>query len=72
MLLRDRPLASAPLPRLPAPAPLPNLRDALARRAAIFGPVDVDPAPAAPLDPWRSLGAMARRVADALSPQPTV
>ena len=35
------------LPAFPAPAPLPNLRDALQRRAAIFGPVDPDPAPIA-------------------------
>ena len=28
---------------LPRPAPLPNMRDSLVRRAAIFGPVDVDP-----------------------------
>ena len=72
MLLRDRPLASAPLPRLPAPAPLPNLRYAFQCRVAVFGPLDLDESPAAPLGPWRSLGSLARRVADALDPQPTV
>ena len=44
MRLRERPRTSA---FLPPPAPPPNLRDALARRAAIFGPMDPDPAPVA-------------------------
>ncbi len=42
MHLRERPITSAVLP---SPAPLPNLRDALQRRAAIFGPVEIDDAP---------------------------
>ena len=38
MLTRERP--RTPVRALmPAPAPLPSLSDALARRAAIFGPV---------------------------------
>lgn len=43
MLTRGRPRTPA---FLPPPAPLPNLRDALARRASIFGPVEADEAPA--------------------------
>ena len=66
MLSRERPLA--PVGILPAPAALPNLRDALQRRAAIFGPVEADAAPAAPLGLWRTLGAVARRVVEALTP----
>ncbi len=66
-LLRERPLALAGI--MPAPSPLPNLSAALARRAAIFGPVEVDAAPAAPRGPWQALGAVARRIADTLDPQ---
>lgn len=53
---------------LPLPAPLPSLRDALARRAAIFGPVDLDPALMALLGPWQDLSARLRRAADLLNP----
>ena len=67
MLSRDCTLAPAGF--LPLPAHLPSLRDALQRRAAIFGPVEADAAPAASLGPWQALGAMARRIADALDPK---
>ncbi len=53
-------------PRMMAAAPLPNLRDALARRAAIFGPVEVDEAPMAPRGPAQALGVLARRVVASL------
>ena len=66
MLARDcRPMSAG---LLPLPAPLPNLRDALQRRAAIFGPVEADAAPAGPLGLWQTLGAIARRMADVLNP----
>ncbi|MGI3903051.1 MAG: hypothetical protein ACRYGP_30155 [Janthinobacterium lividum] len=41
MLTRERPRMPARA-LMPAPARLPNLSDALARRAAIFGPFDLD------------------------------
>ncbi len=56
----------APRPRIMAAAPLPNLRDALARRAAIFGPVEVDDAPMAPRGPAQAIGILARRVVASL------
>ena len=65
MLSRERPRTSA-RGLLPPPAPLPSLRDALARRAAIFGPVDLDEAPAAPRGVRHALGALARRAVDLL------
>ncbi|MGI4764278.1 MAG: hypothetical protein ACRYGP_04315 [Janthinobacterium lividum] len=63
-LTRERPRTSAFLP-----APLPSLSDALTRRAAVFGPFDLDDAPVAPRKPWRALGAGLRRMGDALDPQ---
>ncbi len=67
MLARDcRPM---PAGLLPLPAPLPNLRDALQRRAAIFGPVEVDVVPAAPLGLWQAFSAFLRRMSDALDRQ---
>ena len=66
MLARDcRPM---PAGVLPLPGPLPNLRDALQSRAAVFGPVEAEVSPAAPLGLWRSLGAVARRAVEALTP----
>lgn len=67
MLSRERP-RTPPRGLLPPLAPLPSLRDALAQRAAIFGPVDLDEAPAAPCGPWQALGDLARRVVDLLDP----
>lgn len=55
MRLRERPRTSI---ALPLPAPLPPMRDALARRAAIFGPFDADPAPVAPRGPLARLSGM--------------
>ncbi len=46
MRLRERPLVSVRA-LMPAPAALPSLSDALARRAAIFGPFNFDEAPTA-------------------------
>ena len=66
LLQRECPIV--PAGRMPAPAPLPNLRDALQRRAAIFGPVDADAVPKAPLGIWQTLGVVARRVVEALTP----
>ncbi len=44
-----RPAAELPRPPLlPVPAPLPSLTHALSRRAALFGPVDLDQAPPTP------------------------
>ena len=67
MLSRERPRTSA-RGLLPLSAPLPSLRDALARRAAIFGPVDLDEAPAAPRGLRQAIGALARRAVDLLDP----
>ena len=53
MLLHERPLMPARA-LMPAPASLPSLSDALARRAAIFGPFALDEAPRP------SLGLLAR------------
>ena len=64
LLTRERPRTPAFLP----PALLPSLSDALARRAAVFGPFDLDDALVAPRGPWRALGAGLRRIADALDP----
>ena len=66
LLQRECPIV--PAGQLPAPAPLPNLRDALARRAAIFGPVEADAAPTAPLGFRQTLGVVARRAVEALTP----
>ena len=51
---------------MPAPAPLPHLRDALARRAAVFGPFDLDEAPIVPRGSAQALGMLARRVVASL------
>ncbi len=67
LLQRECPFVPAGI--LPPPAPLPSLSAALARRAAIFGPVEADAAPIAPRRPWQALGAVARRIADTLDPQ---
>lgn len=66
MLPRERPLA--PVGILLAPAALPNLRDALQRRAAIFGPVEPDAAPAGLLGLWQTVSAIVRRLAGVLNP----
>ena len=63
MLSRER----RPVPAFAIPAPLPSLRDALQRRAAIFGPFDADPAPMAPRGAWRAFSDVARRAVAALS-----
>ena len=67
MHLRERPGTSARA-LMPAPAPLPSLSDALARRAAIFGPVDLDEAPAPSLGLLARCAAGLRSVADLLEP----
>ena len=67
MLLRDRPRTSARA-LMPAPAPLPSLSDALARRAAIFGPFDGDEPPAPSLRVLARCAAALRSVADLLEP----
>ncbi|WP_237482684.1 hypothetical protein [Lichenibacterium dinghuense] len=66
LFVRDRAPASIAL--LPAPAPLPSLRDALARRAAVFGPYDLDEAPPAPRGVLARCAAVLRGVADVLEP----
>ena len=67
MLTRERP--RTPVRALmTAPAPLPSLSDALARRAAIFGPVDLDEAPTASLGFLARCAAGLRSVADVLEP----
>ncbi len=63
MLLRERTRARAAV--MPAPVPLPSLRDALARRAAVFGPYDLDEAPVAP----RGLRARVQALVDLLMPR---
>ena len=68
MHLRERPLMSARA-LMPAPAPLPSLSDALARRAAIFGPFDLDEAPAPSLGLLARCAATLRALADFLEPQ---
>ena len=65
MLTRERPRTSA---FLPPPAPLPSLSDALARRAALFGPFDLDDVPVAPRGPWQAVSRAVRRVANLLDP----
>ena len=67
MRLRERPRTS-PRALMPAPAPLPSLSDALARRAAVFGPVDLDDAPTASLGLLARCAAGLRSVADLLEP----
>ncbi len=69
MLTRERPRTSVRT-LMPAPAHLPSLSDALARRAAIFGLFDGDEPPAPPRTGWQALGSVARRVADFLDPDP--
>lgn len=68
LLLRERPLAPARA-LMPPPAPFPSLRDALARRAAVFGPVDLDAVPDVPRGPAQALGDLAHRIVDALLPR---
>ena len=68
MLSRERPRTSVRA-LMPAPAPLPSLSDALARRAAIFGPFDLDEAPAPSLGLLARCAAALRTVADFLEPQ---
>ena len=53
---------------MPAPAPLPSLSDALARRAAIFGPVDLDEAPRSSLGLLERSAAGLRSVTDLFEP----
>lgn len=57
---RDR--SPMPAGSLPHPAPLPSLRDALDCRAAVFGRVEADEAPAPPRGTWRTLGGALRRM----------
>ena len=66
MLTRERHLMPARA-LMPAPAPLPRLSDALARRAAVFGPVDLDEAPAVPRWLWQAVSRLARCVAHLFS-----
>jgi hypothetical protein len=67
MLTRERPLM--PMRALmPAPAYLPGLSDALARRAAIFGPCDFDEPPFGPRGLLARCAAALRSVADFLEP----
>ena len=68
LLTRERPLMSVRA-MMPAPAPLPSLSDAIARRAAIFGPVDLDEAPAPSLGFLARCASALRSVADFLEPQ---
>ena len=68
MLTRERPRTSVRA-LMPAPTPLPSLSDALARRAAIFGPVELDEAPAPSLGLLARCAATLRTVADFLEPQ---
>lgn len=65
MLTRERPRTAN---SLPTPAPLPSLRDALQRRAAVFGPVDLDAMSAAPRGPLARCAAVLRTVAGFLEP----
>ena len=67
MHLRERPLMSARA-LMPAPAPLPSLPHAHPRRAAIFGPVELDKAPTASLGFLARCAAGLRSVADFLKP----
>ena len=67
MLSRECPRTSVRA-LMPAPAPLPSLSDALARRAAIFGPFDLDDAPAPSLGLLARCAAGLRSVADLLEP----
>ena len=63
--MRERPRTSARA-LMPASAPLPSLSDALARRAAIFGPFDGDEPPAPSLGLLARCAAAPRSVADLL------
>ena len=67
MRLRECPRTAARA-LMPAPAALPSLSDALARRAAIFGPVDLNEAPAPSLGLLARCAAGLRSVADFLEP----
>ncbi len=66
MLSRERFLVPAGL--LPSPTPLPSLRDALRRRATVFGPVDLDEVSVAPRGPLVRLAGLLRAAADFLEP----
>ncbi len=68
MLTRERPCTSVRV-LMPPPARLPSLSDALARRAAIFGPFDGAPPPAAPRGALARCAAAARGLFDLLEPQ---
>ena len=63
-LTRERPHT----PAFPLPAPLPSLSDALARRAAIFGPVEVDEAAAVRRSVLARMGIALRQAADLFDP----
>ena len=67
MLTRERPRTSVQA-LMPVPAPLPSLSDALARRAAVFGPFDLDEAPTATRGFLGRRAAGLRSVADLLEP----
>ena len=54
---------------MPAPAYLPSLADALARRAAIFGPCDFDEPPSGPRGLLARCAAALRSLADLLEPE---
>lgn len=62
MLTRERPCMPVRA-LMPAPARLPSLSDALVRRAAVFGPFDVDERPAPSLGFLARCGAALRPVA---------
>lgn len=68
MLTRERPRVSARI-LMPPPAALPSLPEALARRAAIFGPLDLDEPPAPSLGLLARCAAALRSVADLLEPR---
>ncbi len=65
MLTRERPRLSTRA-SMPAPAPLPRLSDALARRAAIFGPVDLEEVSVTTRGRPQAIGALARRIVASL------
>jgi hypothetical protein len=68
MLTRERPCTPVRA-LMSAPAPLPSLSDAFARRVAIFGPVELGEAPAPSLGLLARCAAALRSVADFLEPR---
>ncbi len=66
MLSRERPRTSAIAMQMPTL--LPRMRDALARRAAVFGPYDPDTTPVAPRGLLARCAAAMRAAADFLKP----